>query len=117
MKIIYYKSYIYNLEGEKTLEDCEYITTDEEFDQWLECVQKTYSDLGEVTWEEYIPPKTAEELRDEKIEVLENKINELEVGPPLINRITTNSENIETHDMIINDLAEMFVAMTDLNNL
>ena len=86
-------------------------------EQWLEHIKKNYGKYGEIPWEEYIPPKTADELRDEKIEVLENKINEIEVEPPLINTITTNSENIETHDMIINDLAEMFVAMTDLNNL
>lgn len=93
MKIIYYKSMIYDMENNGTLTDCTYETYNEtDFTEWLAYIQKNYAQYGEVTWKEVETPKTDDEIRDEKIADVDNRLKELETIPPITKKIDTNEE-------------------------
>lgn len=65
---------------------------------------------------EYNDWKTKEETKSD-IAKLKNRINELEVEPPLVNRTETNSNNIKNHESLLNDLSQMIVEISTLQQL
>ena len=60
--------------------------------------------------------KTVNE-KDKEIQELKNKISELEVEPPLVDRTETNSNNIENHESLLNDLSQMIVEISTLQQI
>ena len=57
------------------------------------------------------------EQKDNEIQELKNKISELEVEPPLVDRTETNSNNIENHESLLNDLSQMIVEISTLQQI
>lgn len=55
------------------------------------------------------------EQKDKKINELESKLNELDITPPLIERTEQNADNISVHDGLINDISQMIVEMSTMN--
>lgn len=55
--------------------------------------------------------------KDNEIQELKNKISELEVEPPLVDRTETNSNNIENHESLLNDLSQMIVEISTLQQI
>lgn len=55
--------------------------------------------------------------KENEIQELKNKISELEVEPPLVDRTETNSNNIENHESLLNDLSQMIVEISTLQQI